>query len=479
MRFLILAHRWMGVALCLFFAAWFLSGAVLIYHPFPSLAQTDRQVKSSEVVPSKIVISPVKALEAVDNIDLDRLRLIDLEGRPVYIFHDFSGGLWPVDAQDGTSLNWVIPKASGRIAENFSGKSVFKVEGPLEYDQWIVPNGYDPYRPLYRISLQDEKDTVLYVSARTGEVLQKTEGTERAWNYMGAIIHWIYPTVLRSNWVVWDNVVWWISLLGVVTAVAGLWLGITRWREAQNANQLILSSPFKGWLRFHHILGLFAGLFVFTWIFSGWLSMDHGRLFSKPNPEAEQIRSYRSITLNQAMESVSLEGLKSLDKFVEMEILAIGGQTFVRVVNHEGSKLYKPLGLNSLLPVILTEIEVIKSVKKAWPDIRVKSTQRPDTDDVYGNLREGSLPKNTLRVMLDDPSKTWIHINMESGQIISVMDSSRRIYRWLFNGLHSLDFPGLVTNRPAWDILILFLLGLGFAFSVTGVVLGWKRLFDH
>jgi len=31
----------------------------------------------------------------------------------------------------------------------------------------------------------------------------------------------------------------------------------------------------------HHILGLFAATFVLMWIFSGWLSMDHGLLFSR------------------------------------------------------------------------------------------------------------------------------------------------------------------------------------------------------
>lgn len=477
MRYLILFHRWIGVALCLFFAAWFLSGAVLIYHPFPSLSDSDRHAKSSEVDSSKVSVSPIEALEAIDDIELDRLRLIDLEGRPVYIFHDFNDGIWPVDAQDGIPLNLVTPKAAGRIVEKFSGKPVLKIEGPLDYDQWIVPNGYDPYRPLYRVSLQDEKETVLYVSARTGEVLQKTERIERIWNYMGAVIHWVYPTVLRSNWVMWDKVVWWLSLFGVVTTIAGLWLGITRWREARRESKI--ASPFKGWLRFHHILGLFTGLFVLIWIFSGWLSMDHGRFFSKPNPELDQLKNYRSITLNQAVKSVSVEGLKFLEKFIEVEVFAIGGKTFVRAINSEGSKIYKPLGLNSLSPIVLTELEVVESIRKAWPGVKITSTQRPDANDAYGKLREGSLPQNTLRIKLDDSSKTWIHINMESGKIISVMDKSRRLYRWLFNGLHSLDFPGLVTFRPAWDILILSLLGLGFSFSVTGVVVGWKRIFNH
>jgi hypothetical protein len=46
----------------------------------------------------------------------------------------------------------------------------------------------------------------------------------------------------------------------------------------------------------------------------------------------------------------------------------------------------------------------------------------------------------------------------------------------LFNGLHSLDVPGLVERRPLWDLVMLLLLSSGLLASVTGVVVGSKRL---
>jgi uncharacterized iron-regulated membrane protein len=473
MRLLALAHRWTGVVLCLFFAAWFFSGAVLIYHPFPSLPQAERLAPRINF--SKIQVPP-KAVISIKN-SLDRLRLINVEGQPTYVLHPINGPVITIGADDGKPLNLLGEKAAGKIAENFIGKPLLKIEGPFNYDQWIVPNHYDPYRPFFRIYIQDRKATELYVSARTGEVLQKTEGTERAWNYVGAITHWIYPTLLRSNWALWDGVVWWMSLLGVLTALAGLVLGITRLRESKTENRF--GSPFKGWLRIHHILGLLAGTLVLTWIFSGWLSMDHGRLFSKPSPEASQIRNFRGISLKQAVQQISLEALKSLKDFSEVEFIATGGQLFVKGRNLKGSKVYKPLSPNILLPAEFAEPEIINAVKKAWPDVKIQFTQWPDESDIYGNLREGSLPENTLRVVLDDQNQSWVHIDMESGQIVSVMDKSRRLYRWLFNGLHSLDFPGLANHRPLWDVLILLMLGVGFLFSITGVVVGGKRLFNR
>jgi hypothetical protein len=51
-----------------------------------------------------------------------------------------------------------------------------------------------------------------------------------------------------------------------------------------------------------------------------------------------------------------------------------------------------------------------------------------------------------------------------------------RVARWLYNGMHSLDFTLLFQHRPLWDFGVILLCILGFAFSVTSVVLGWRRL---
>jgi hypothetical protein len=59
------------------------------------------------------------------------------------------------------------------------------------------------------------------------------------------------------------------------------------------------------------------------------------------------------------------------------------------------------------------------------------------------------------------------------------MDRSRRLYRWLFNGLHSLDVPGLVEERPLWDFIMLLLLMIGFTGSLTGVVVASRRLIKN
>ena len=114
-------------------------------------------------------------------------------------------------------------------------------------------------------------------------------------------------------------------------------------------------------------------------------------------------------------------------------------------------------------------------VSSAFPKANIEKWSIVPPGDTYTALREGTLPQGTIRVELSDKGETWLHIDSRSGEILSVIDRSRRLYRWLYNGLHSLDIPGLANRRPLWDIVMLVLLLAGFITSSTGVVIGMKR----
>jgi len=463
--------------LCLFFSVWFFSGAVLIYVPFPSLSSGERLAAfQTDVIPSQISIPPEKALRVSNIGKLDQIRLIALEDRPVYVLHDSNKKIKVVGANDGKPINFVELETAKKISQHFTGKPIARVDPDVAYDQWVVYEGFDPYRPFYRMQLDDPESTTLYISKRTGETLQKTTAFQRGWNYVGAVTHWIYPTILRRHWALWDQTVWWLSLFGIIAAGSGLWLGVIRYREAKRKGQVGIAGQYQGWMRWHHILGMLVGGFVLTWIFSGWLSMDHERLFSSPKPKVDRIKKFQSITLNRAIESITAEALRSLKPFRELQFKVVNGRTILLVNEQNDSRLMIQDKPGKLSETQLTKEELIAAVQKAWPEAKLKTAHKVALDDVYNQLREGPMPPNTLRVILDSDSETWVHVDMNTGHIVSVMDQSRRVYRWLFNGLHSLDFPGLANHRPLWDAVILFLLTVGFIFSLTGVVIGVKRL---
>ncbi|MYF71041.1 MAG: hypothetical protein F4053_00255 [Proteobacteria bacterium] len=473
---LVIFHRWLGVSLCLFIAAWFASGIILIYVPFPALAPAERIASRTDIPLTEVRISPAAATAAAGPAaTVDSIRLIARNDRPLYVVHRRGSSLVAVWADNGQPGDVANADEARRVAEEFSKLPVRRVEGPFEFDQWIVHQAFNEHRPFYRVSLDDDIGTQVYVSQRSGEIVQRTRRSERYWNYFGAVVHWIYPTVLRRHWAAWDQVVWWLSLAGIVVTAFGAWLGIDRMRLAKRAKKASLF-PFRGWMRWHHILGVFGGIFVFTWILSGWLSMDHGRLLSVPDPQPVQMDRFRGIPLSVAAASTNLDFIRQIGESRELSIGAVGETPIIVRERVEGTRIFSPTESRLHDIASLPRDHILKAARHAWPGYEVTSIESIDANDTYTRLRNSRLPPSSVRLILDDEESTWIHVDAATGQILSIMDRSRRLNRWLFNGLHSLDFPGFTNRRPLWDIVILSLMGLGLAFSMTGVYLGYTRL---
>jgi hypothetical protein len=69
-----------------------------------------------------------------------------------------------------------------------------------------------------------------------------------------------------------------------------------------------------------------------------------------------------------------------------------------------------------------------------------------------------------------------IYVDENEGRILTVMDRSRAAYAWIYYALHTFNFPGLTTRPLLRYVLVLIPLFLGFLFSVTGIVIGYRRL---
>ena len=50
-----------------------------------------------------------------------------------------------------------------------------------------------------------------------------------------------------------------------------------------------------------------------------------------------------------------------------------------------------------------------------------------------------------------------------------------RLERWLYDGLHSLDFPFLYYQRPLWDAVLILLSIGGIVSTVTIAAPVWRR----
>ena len=101
-----------------------------------------------------------------------------------------------------------------------------------------------------------------------------------------------------------------------------------------------------------------------------------------------------------------------------------------------------------------------------------------DYDNYYYSRRRDSGGRSlpVIRVQFADPDRTWFYINPKTGQVIERTTHFNRVYRWLYNGLHSWDFPWLWPYRPLWDITVVGLSVGGIVLCVLGVVIGIRRL---
>ena len=88
------------------------------------------------------------------------------------------------------------------------------------------------------------------------------------------------------------------------------------------------SSPYRGWQAWHHWLGLFCMLFVLTWIFSGWLSMDGGALFSTGKPTAAEASAIAGTPAWDALPRDEIQHLSA--PLREVEWFAFGGRIYRR-----------------------------------------------------------------------------------------------------------------------------------------------------
>jgi hypothetical protein len=67
-------------------------------------------------------------------------------------------------------------------------------------------------------------------------------------------------------------------------------------------------------------------------------------------------------------------------------------------------------------------------------------------------------------------------VNPSRGTIARKEQRLTRVNRWLYHGLHSLDFPFLYYRRPLWDIVVILLSLGGLVLSVTTVAPAYHRV---
>lgn len=474
-RWMYFIHRWTGIILCILFAVWFVSGVVMMYVPFPSFRAEERVSVAQSIDWSQVRFGPHEALERLDAPDApEEMRLEMTGGEPIYRI-GLKDGRRALSAASGEEIRGIDSKRAMEIAETMTGSPAASAT-LIERDQWAVTRAYARLAPFWRVRMDDGAGTDIYVTQKTGEIVQNTDRQERFWNWLGAVPHWIYFEFLRIYQEPWRQVVIWTSGVGILGSILGVWIGILRVRLKRRYSSGS-TSPYRGWMKWHHIAGLVGGLFVITWVFSGWLSMSpFGGI---PGGDSRAVADRYTGEQTAGFVRTQTAALSSFAPDArELRFIHIGGNPVVLAVDGEGRK--RALDGIAAAPAQPAVGEIEALARSSVPEGRLVRTELLTEHDAYwyatGDPRRDARPLPVLRLTFDDPHATWLHIDPSTGELLGVSDSGRRGYRWLFSALHSFDLPWLLQHRWLRDALMIILSLAGLIVSLSGVVVGWRYL---
>ena len=275
---------------------------------------------------------------------------------------------------------------------------------------------------------------------------------------------------MRANDRLWRHVILWVAGLGSLSALFGLVLAFAQF-----------SVPYRGWLRWHYRAGAAFGVVALTWAFSGLLSMEpwFWARSSSRDPADSVALALAGGTLNLSafpeMDPSQWARVLNDGQVREVEFLLIQGEPHLagrsvssklrifRAATHAGER--ESFSVSSL----------IARVKSARPDTPIADTRLLEQYDPYYYSRNAP-PLPVLRVKLDDRDGTWLYIDPATSRLVARFSRRERLQRWLYHGLHSLDFPFLYHRRPLWDIVVVSLCAGGAFLSVIGLVIAARRV---
>jgi uncharacterized iron-regulated membrane protein len=498
-RWLFLAHRWLGIVACAFFAMWFISGVVMMYVGYPKLTAGERLIHLPPLDARAPMLGPRQALDAAGLAGpMQSLRLaVASGGRAVYLAVPARAaspgqrrpapgiGTVVIDALDGTVMRQVDEATAIASARAFAGSGVaLQHEGTVVEDAFTHSRALDAHRPLHRVRLGDASATRLYVSGSTGEVVRDATRAERGWNYAGAWIHWLYP--LRGNAfdAYWTDIVIWLSIAGIAVVLTGSVVGLMRWRftgRYGNGSR----TPYRGFLmRWHHVSGLLFALVTLTWIFSGLMSMNPWRVFdSGAAPLRVEAMNGGPLAIEAggaAPVALLASAAREVREVRELAWERIAGRTLVRATSATGTLVMLDASDAGPRAVDAQALRAAVARLSAAPVERIEVIRAYDRHyyqrDAHTMTGGGDKPLPIWRVFFGDAHGTWVHVDPRTGEVLGRVDRGRRASRWLFAMLHSWDWLPLLERRPLWDLLLVMLSLGGAVLSLTGVVIGWRRL---
>ena len=480
-RTLVLVHRYVGIAVGLLMAMWCLSGIVMMYVPYPQLTDEQRTAgleaiewkgccdfgRSTSAAPAPGPIS--------DNTVVSSFQVEMLGGRPVLRTVLAGSGRRLIDLRSGAMIESISDddalQVATRLAKSMDVTAPAQAVGLILRDQWTVGTSRGE-RPVHRFAFDDPARTVLYVSNASGKAIQVTHSSQRFWNWLGSVPHWIYPTVLRQYPAAWTQVVVWTSLIGSFLAATGLYLGIKELRRRANGK---LASPHRGLMYWHHVPGLIFGVLVLSWVLSGLFSMNPwGMMETQGIGEDMELLSGEPPRWSEVRGLIGAVATRAPGGMRALNAASFGGNLFAIATMSSGERVR--LDADGM-PKPLGKAELDAAAKRLQLDSTHVEWSQLDTEDTYhyGSPRQPAMLP-VVRIVTGGAQAVRYYLDPVSGRLVNKIDSGGRSYRWWHSALHTFDFSTI--TRTEWfrnGLMLPLLLGAALV-CATGTWLGIRRL---
>jgi hypothetical protein len=473
LKALFLTHRYLGIFLGVLMVVWCLSGFIMMYKSYPELTETD--LLSLLPTFSNENCCTELSLPGLDEQEYQQFHLQMLEGMPVLHLEVEDGRLITIDLKHNRVFHSIQTMFAEQMVDEFSLRSGYpdaQLESTIHNDQWTVYGAYDPHRPLYQVNAHDPVGTQWYLSSRTGEIVQLTTREERVWGFLGAVIHWLYPTILREKVTLWSQTVIWLTIIGIFLTATGLFFGLRQYKQRQSGRM----SPYQGLSFWHHYSGLLFGVLTFSWVLSGLFSMQPWGLMEGEGVQSEQAM-LRGGSINwQTINSIlpTIEDIQLPVNTVKIEGSLLQGQLALYSVSENGNKFrFSP---DKLEPLSLDENRLQELAAALSPEGMPIEAGMLYEEDSYFYNHHVAVQLPAYRVIANDGKRTHFYLDPVNGKILDKIDTEDKWYRWLHYGLHRGDFTLFLRSRPAWDIFMWVLLLGVTSVCITGMCMGFRRL---
>ena len=468
-------HKYTGTVISVFFLMWFLSGLVLIYHPYPRVPE-DMFNSKKETLPSSLPEIAYIRERAGDEITGLKVRqfqeqtLMDIKtkGKNFTLTTDTLHQIKPIDF-----------KCVEKVAKHWTDAPVKKVDTLRKRSQWVLFSRYERELPIYKFHFEDKDKTHLFISGKTADVQQLTTSGTRFWAYIGAIPHKLYIPALRRNTQMWmDSFVVGASVC-LAAALTGFILGLYIFIRRKRVKG-VWGNPYRTrWQRVHFAAGLIFGIFLVSWAVSGLFAMkrvpqwlikteapyvfDKTRLWGK---NLLPLDAYK-LSFNKVKEAYPQLKEITLARFAEVPAYIIIEGANERYLDASKEEV-------SILDIPQQTIE--DGFRRIYGDgVQIAVSKLEEYDNYYINLRQTyTLP--VYKVEVDNNDEDLYYVSPEDGYI-KYLNKNKKADRWLFNFLHYFNLPSLLSRPALWSAIIWILCTGCAVVCLSGVVLGAKSIF--